>query len=209
MADVILNELFSPAMRELAVENRIATVEIVSSHLISLLESRDQLEELIGRHASSDKANYDNHITELETKCDQLRSELAALRQSSGALYNWIQGNVTIDERTRGVMNRLYEELDNGVKEDAGEVARLRAELIQKAKEYGQETDTRLLVIKQLRAENEALLVVARAAEYIDAQLRPHGRNSTYPDGCECEQCENWDRVNQSLKELAMKGFRI
>ncbi len=53
-----------------------------------------------------------------EKKRKELEKRLAALRQSSGALYNWIQGNVTIDDRTRDVMNRLYEELDKGVKEN-------------------------------------------------------------------------------------------
>ena len=27
----------------------------------------------------------------------------------------------------------------------------------------------------------------------------PHGRNSTYPDGCECDACENWLSLHKAL----------
>lgn len=31
---------------------------------------------------------------------------------------------------------------------------------------------------------------------------RPHtGRNSHFPDGCECEQCEAWDSLKRTINE--------
>lgn len=47
------------------------------------------------------------------------------------------------------------------------------------------------------------LIAVAQAADIIIDQGRPHtGRNTHYPDGCECEQCENWDMLNRKLQAL-------
>ncbi len=57
------------------------------------------------------------NVSALFGEMDALKEKLTALRQRSGALYNWIQGNVTIDERARDVMNKLFDELDKGVKE--------------------------------------------------------------------------------------------
>ncbi len=50
-------------------------------------------------------------------ECAKLRERIRSIELHSGSLYNWIQDNVTIDERTRDVMNKLFQELDKGVKE--------------------------------------------------------------------------------------------
>jgi hypothetical protein len=90
---------------------KLAHVMANDCQLASLLEARDQLRELqVFLKVETDK----EHRVRLSLENKELRSQLTALRQRSGALYNWIQGNVTIDERTRDVMNRLYGELDKG-----------------------------------------------------------------------------------------------
>ncbi len=97
------------------------------AELTQCREERDQLrsqltalQERLAQLSQPEKQIKDwvFNANELQKDNNKLREQLTALRQSSGALYNWIQGNVTIDERTRDVMNRLYEELDKGVKED-------------------------------------------------------------------------------------------
>jgi len=34
------------------------------------------------------------------------------------------------------------------------------------------------------------------------AEGRPHGSNQQNPDGCECEKCELWDKLNKRIKAL-------
>lgn len=38
----------------------------------------------------------------------------------------------------------------------------------------------------------------------MEAEDRPHGgRNTAYPDGCECAQCETFDQIEYQLKMIA------
>lgn len=46
------------------------------------------------------------------------------------------------------------------------------------------------------RAKDVRTSMKLRIEEFI-TEGRPHGSNSTYPDGCECELCELWDRLNK------------
>lgn len=46
-------------------------------------------------------------------------------------------------------------------------------------------------------------LVMIDLLETVAAAGRPHSASTTtYPDGCECEQCEAWDRINKFCKTI-------
>jgi hypothetical protein len=48
-----------------------------------------------------------------------------------------------------------------------------------------------------------AALEVAEKGDAVEAAQIPHGgKNSNYPDGCECEQCEAWIGLKKSLSHL-------
>jgi hypothetical protein len=56
------------------------------------------------------------------------------------------------------------------------------------------------LIVQRDRLENE-LSELKTACEYLIEAGRPHGRNDTYPDGCECEACESFDRLKRILSQ--------
>lgn len=42
-----------------------------------------------------------------------------------------------------------------------------------------------------------------------EARGRPHGgRNETYPDGCECDECEAYDELVRQIKRAEDAGWR-
>ena len=49
------------------------------------------------------------------------------------------------------------------------------------------------------RGSEDALLILDN---YL-AEGRPHGgRNTAYPDGCECDICQNWDSLNKRRQDI-------
>lgn len=54
------------------------------------------------------------------------------------------------------------------------------------------------------------LLEVARAADWQLSLGKPHtGTPLAYPDGCECEACECWNKLERTLKSLEESGVKI
>lgn len=58
-------------------------------------------------------------------------------------------------------------------------------------------------LIAKIESENSALLL---AVDNFLAEGRPHGgRNTQFPDGCECDICQNWDTLNRERQAIGAK----
>ena len=57
-----------------------------------------------------------------------------------------------------------------------------------------------------LRATKDALDEIILLTDNYLAEGRPHGgRNTQFPDGCECNLCQTWDRLNKGRLSLDIK----
>lgn len=51
-------------------------------------------------------------------------------------------------------------------------------------------------------AYNERELKMLNWLYEIEFDGRPHGSNITYPDGCECHECERYDAIKKFLSQF-------
>lgn len=65
----------------------------------------------------ADYAVIMEHHSQVEKQRDQLRAELAQLRRNVAALYEWIQGNTSLTGKQKEAANRIFDQLDKGVKD--------------------------------------------------------------------------------------------
>jgi hypothetical protein len=56
-----------------------------------------------------------------------------------------------------------------------------------------------------VKEHNEYAALILAVDNFL-AEGRPHGgRNTQFPDGCECDICQNWDTLNRERQAIGAK----